>query len=320
MLTRISQILGDSITSPPRTPSPGGNSLQPSPREPAYTALTYKPPSLYPNKKQRTEPLAALASSYSYFAPSSTLEPQHQSSGRSHVHFPPISHLDARRGSLHTVSASHSAARHYQTPDQTPTSAVMEPFPRMSTFVGAVQDPFARELRDSFAYADEHSSSRKSSTTSGHSTYPARTYEREVPKPQQYHQVSHYSIPVRDSYPEHRERTRYQEQQTRTMNGFGQHGYSGNVPAFFMPSQYEYQHGKARKRSNLPKQSTEIMKTWFDQVPFPVSSELIALADIWLRTSQIPILVRNKRLSSQAYVCTVSKIRSVTDLRSGDWN
>ena len=36
--------------------------------------------------------------------------------------------------------------------------------------------------------------------------------------------------------------------------------------AFFMPNHYDYQQGKARKRSNLPKQSTEIMKTWFDQV------------------------------------------------------
>ncbi|KAK5109895.1 hypothetical protein LTR62_006502 [Meristemomyces frigidus] len=35
-----------------------------------------------------------------------------------------------------------------------------------------------------------------------------------------------------------------------------------------MPSQYDHtqqQGGKARKRSNLPKQSTEIMKVWFDQ-------------------------------------------------------
>lgn len=37
--------------------------------------------------------------------------------------------------------------------------------------------------------------------------------------------------------------------------------YSQN--AFFVPSHYEYQNGKSRKRSNLPKQSTEIMKRWF---------------------------------------------------------
>nr|OQO27482.1 hypothetical protein B0A51_06197 [Rachicladosporium sp. CCFEE 5018] len=44
--------------------------------------------------------------------------------------------------------------------------------------------------------------------------------------------------------------------------------------AFFMPSHYEYQQGKTRKRSNLPKQSTEIMKYWFDQnIANPYRSE-----------------------------------------------
>lgn len=39
----------------------------------------------------------------------------------------------------------------------------------------------------------------------------------------------------------------------------------GHAP-FFMSNHFEHQSGKARKRSNLPKQSTEIMKAWFDQV------------------------------------------------------
>lgn len=47
----------------------------------------------------------------------------------------------------------------------------------------------------------------------------------------------------------------------------GPHGYNGPpypyAQAFFVPSHYEYQNGKSRKRSNLPKQSTEIMKRWF---------------------------------------------------------
>ena len=45
-------------------------------------------------------------------------------------------------------------------------------------------------------------------------------------------------------------------------------GYQEAQPTFFMPSHYDYQQGKTRKRSNLPKQSTEIMKTWFDQVRY----------------------------------------------------
>ena len=47
---------------------------------------------------------------------------------------------------------------------------------------------------------------------------------------------------------------------------YGPYQSGGQQPSFFMPSQYDYRHGRARKRSNLPKQSTEIMKTWFDQV------------------------------------------------------
>jgi hypothetical protein len=42
--------------------------------------------------------------------------------------------------------------------------------------------------------------------------------------------------------------------------------FEAHQPPFFMPSQYDYQSGKARKRSNLPKESTEIMKTWFEHV------------------------------------------------------
>nr|POF22294.1 hypothetical protein CFP56_36379 [Quercus suber] len=39
-----------------------------------------------------------------------------------------------------------------------------------------------------------------------------------------------------------------------------------NRASFFMPTTFEHHHAKARKRSNLPKQSTDVMKTWFDQV------------------------------------------------------
>ena len=49
------QVLGDRISSPPQTPNVHVVPLQPSPCEPIYTSTTYKPPSLYPNKKQRTD-------------------------------------------------------------------------------------------------------------------------------------------------------------------------------------------------------------------------------------------------------------------------
>lgn len=50
-----SQILPDGISSPPSTPSIPTRAFQPAPREPIYTSSTYKPPALYPHKKQRTD-------------------------------------------------------------------------------------------------------------------------------------------------------------------------------------------------------------------------------------------------------------------------
>ena len=41
----------------------------------------------------------------------------------------------------------------------------------------------------------------------------------------------------------------------------------GMLPSeHFSASQHDYSRMKSRKRSNLPKQSTEVMKRWFDQV------------------------------------------------------
>jgi hypothetical protein len=79
---------------------------------------------------------------------------------------------------------------------------------------------------------------------------------------------THYSLPMRDEaalshdHSHYNERNRLQQQEAYAKMG----GYQDAQPTFFMPSHYDYQQGKTRKRSNLPKQSTEIMKTWFDQV------------------------------------------------------
>jgi hypothetical protein len=58
------QVLSNTISSPPQTPNLKSVSLQPSPCEPLLIADTYKPPSLYPNKKPRTdivfEPVAPI--------------------------------------------------------------------------------------------------------------------------------------------------------------------------------------------------------------------------------------------------------------------
>ncbi|KAF7196347.1 Homeobox protein TGIF1 [Pseudocercospora fuligena] len=311
-LPPLKTVLGDNISSPPRTPSPRGSPMQPGPREPSYTTSTFKPPALYPNKKQRTEPALRSAPPYPgadrinpTFPPSTTLDRRPDgSSVRGSSHYPSLSaqmDIDSRRPSMHTLTAPHTAisppwgsqyhsakssssrssfetsASHYQTPEQTPTSIILEPaFPRMSSMPGSVQDPFAREMRDSFSHSSERPTSRRGST-SGYGAYPPAPYDREPSRPGPHQQGSRYSIPVRHGYAEPRDSMRYgrpEEQQPRSINGYPQHSYQSHAPAFFMPSHYEYQHGKARKRSNLPKQSTEIMKQWFDQnISNPYPSE-----------------------------------------------
>lgn len=75
--------------------------------------------------------------------------------------------------------------------------------------------------------------------------------------------------------------------------------YQDAQPTFFMPSHYDYQQGKTRKRSNLPKQSTEIMKTWFDQVnstrKFLTCTAVLTIR----RTLPTPTLQRSKKQYSR---------------------
>lgn len=287
MILTSEQVLGNNISSPPRTPSPGGSPGQLAPREPSYITSTYKPPSLYPNKKQRTGsvgfPEPAMAGPR--FAPTATLESNaHATSSRSSMsQFPPMETSDSHRTNIHAVNSppwgAHcqppksaggrqiydSGASHYQTPEQTPTSTMLEPsYPRVNPFTGTAPDPFTRQIRESFGQSSDRPSSRRSSVSS-YGMYPPRTYEREPCRP------GHYVQQTRDIYNDPRDSARYgrpEGQQPRPV-GFPSHPYQSNAPPFFMPSHYEYQHGKARKRSNLPKQSTEIMKTWFDQVCSP---------------------------------------------------
>ena len=91
----------------------------------------------------------------------------------------------------------------------------------------------------------------------------------------------------------------------------------GNAPypyshAFFVPSHYEYQNGKSRKRSNLPKQSTEIMKRWFDENmhnPYPSEEQkrhFAAVAGINLTQ------VRAEHYQLHRYTLTNIHFRSAT--------
>lgn len=78
---------------------------------------------------------------------------------------------------------------------------------------------------------------------------------------------ANYSLPMRDEASHTREHSHYIDRDRLQHDPYSKVvGYQEAQPTFFMPSHYDYQQGKTRKRSNLPKQSTEIMKTWFDQV------------------------------------------------------
>lgn len=290
-----SQILGDNITSPPRTPSPGQSPMQLGPREPSYTTATFKPPALYPNKKQKIEPTLNSAPPFpgrnSAFPPSSAIEPRTSNSSIT-PHFPSMDSIDSRRANMQPAPTSHAgnspswgtqypppnsissrssaetSASSYQNPEQALPSTMLQPsMPRVNPFSAPAQDPFAREMRDSFAHPAERPSSRRSST-SGYGVFAPRGSDREPLRPSPFQPGARYTPPLRESYSESRDSIRYMrpEEHHHRQAIFPPHSYQSNVPAFFMPSHYEYQHGKARKRSNLPKQSTEIMKTWFDQV------------------------------------------------------
>jgi hypothetical protein len=75
----------------------------------------------------------------------------------------------------------------------------------------------------------------------------------------------HYSLPMREDSGAPKDH--YMDRgRLHAQDAYNRLGYEDAQPTFFMPSHYDYQQGKTRKRSNLPKQSTEIMKTWFDQV------------------------------------------------------
>lgn len=72
--------------------------------------------------------------------------------------------------------------------------------------------------------------------------------------------------------------------------------YTGAQPALFIPGHGDYHLSKSRKRSNLPKESTDIMKQWFDQVNFfslPTRGFIMLTS---FRTFLIHIQARSRRL------------------------
>ncbi|KAK5696095.1 homeodomain superfamily [Elasticomyces elasticus] len=300
-LPPLKTVLGDNLSSPPPTPTIFGASFQPGPREPAYTAATYKPLSLYPHKKARTGPYPESASTYSDASRCSSPGPLRISHGPSAYDGRPderrmvpdtgsyanaqasrrlsVQHafdIDANarapQGPSHNASGplGHSErtyagnGQHYRTPDQTPTAtALNQEFPAMGS------------------YTSSHDTDYRTRRGSGYSTVEGlmRGYPSE-PSREQHHQHMTYPPVGRSRTMQMDSHRPYQEQDCGQRPGhlpppsYHRSPYGSTDPSYFMPSQYDHQQGKARKRSNLPKQSTEIMKTWFDRnITNPYPSE-----------------------------------------------
>ena len=249
-----------------------------------YDQSTYKPPSLYPNKRTRTDsgwdgqegerkktdgsygtlpymntrpddrsmhqplelPILGGSSPVSYrhtpVAQSHGASPEHR--GRS-VHVP----ASPRLALPQRFSGQSKTAFHFQPPPQSHSQREMHIDgtlnPYDSTRVSQSRSP-------SISLAED--AARRSTGYGSHG--PQHSYG-----PDSRHQASllpsGQSVGYRDDYP-------------ALSRLDGSHGYNGvsypYAQAFFVPSHYEYQNGKSRKRSNLPKQSTEIMKRWFGEM------------------------------------------------------
>ena len=148
----------------------------------------------------------------------------------------------------------------YRTPDQTPASeAARIDFRRTSTSSTAFERPSSRDITSPNIRAPEPNNLRRLSSY-GREDGPALSHERDRNRPVSQHVDAYYPSPYRIEGPP------IEQQPPQRLSNFARGPYATNETNFFVPGLYEYQHIKARKRSNLPKQSTEIMKTWFDQV------------------------------------------------------
>jgi hypothetical protein len=147
---------------------------------------------------------------------------------------------------------------HYQTPDRTPLPS---DYSRSTSVSSHPHDPYAARnsgSREPSVHHDHNEvSSARTSYSGPYGGYLPHISERETHSRPMYGNEPRYSFSSSEGSSVSHEYGPY----------VGPAGWAG-MPGqpFFMPSHLDYQHGKARKRSNLPKQSTEVMKQWFEQV------------------------------------------------------
>jgi hypothetical protein len=245
--------------SPPATPPSQGHSLQPLPREPIYDHQpTYKPAALYPNKRTRTD------SGWDARTPERTFPEAAPTS----LPYMPTRHEETRPRSQFDLPTPSSRSpiihSHHASPDlrgqraDLPRTYPSPALPRSDVY--ATSDPMLTARNRSSMYSNASSVSQDEDMRR-HSGY--GEYQPQPPR-------ERYAVePPRQSYMPAAANGMHREEYPQVARLDVPQPY-GNAPypyshAFFVPSHYEYQNGKSRKRSNLPKQSTEIMKRWFDE-------------------------------------------------------
>lgn len=236
-------------------------SRQPSLYEPSLDTSTYKPPSLYPRKRShgasdwtRDEwqttmpdvvPLSVSATRGKHATGFTHQVRPTRTDSASETHATPPHHeglsrqpyLQAPRSLLHSPPMSERTSPNSQTA-------------HILGHERRIRGHAPGEPVDDHSYSrDRRRSSFTASRTDAGITPPNGSNDRI------------YDDAHRSTYPSDANHQVHQQD----MFHYGTPSHSYGQAAYFSPSPYDYQNGKSRKRSNLPKASTEIMKRWVDE-------------------------------------------------------
>lgn len=244
------------MASPPRTPKvlPAPHHLRPF--EPSYNTDVYKPVSLYPNKKTKVEdthhqpPVHASATHASHPSMISPQKPFGASERRPNYHDGVARHPydeSPIRPAHNNGNAPTSLPQMYDRPHSAGV--------KRSWSGGVASPPY--DARTSHYRGEDLRYSQYPDAQYVQMRSPGQDRMYLTPTPDGYSRVegaAHYGRaehgPTHGHPPPHSEYRFYDDQ-----------AYEG-----YPSTRYEYYYPKARKRSNLPKHSTEIMRAWFDQV------------------------------------------------------
>lgn len=272
------KIIAHAMNSPPETPRTGGTSLQPSPREPSLSSATFKPLAFYPNKKPRTEerseqPQWQSINDTARAAPASYIASASYSSTSRRLSDP--SNKRQRRYSHHSTCNNtrcyeNSDRNAYFTFTSRPTSSGLSTVSAPQFEHNGERTSFERfpiSPSSEISYGRQEVLPHRTAISTEVPQAAPRSYNL-LPAPSPEYEQNSYRRHALEPY----RRTSYEQAHVDQRRDYDEHPscrdscHSSDARAFFMPPHYDYTQGKSRKRSNLPKQSTEIMKTWFDKV------------------------------------------------------